>query len=158
MAKRERKTGDGLTWVEVEPAVVVTVEATESDELDRDPTPDPEWLAGLPPQLREAHDRMEKARISLRVAEQHKQRTLQEARSVRDREIAQAREYMHLEIERATEQYNSTASRCDAEYGKKKQAAQEQYDQAQMQYAQSLQRWQDTQTRYVAAVQNGKEG
>jgi hypothetical protein len=123
------------------------------DTFDFDPTPDPEWLAGLPPTLREAHDRMEQARISLRLAENRKSTALQEARSERDREIQQAREYMHLEIERATEQYNSAASRCDAQYGQKKQAAQEQYDQAQMQYAQSLQKWQDVKGQHDA----GKE-
>ena len=129
----------------------------DNDPLDRDPQPDPEWLAGLPPTLREAHDRMEQARISLRLAENRKSTALQEARSERDREIEQAREYKNLEIERAVEQYNSTASRCDAQYGQKKQAASEQYDQAQMQYAQTLQKWQDVKGRHDVDAGAGKE-
>lgn len=124
--------------------------------LDRDPAPDPEWLAGLPPDARKAHDRMEAAREGIREAEERRRALTTEARTERDRVIGEALEVYHREVQRAAEEYTGAAWRADAAYRQARQAATEQYDQAQMQYDQALRAWHDAHNAYIAGV--AKEG
>lgn len=128
----------------------------DDEALDRDPAPDPEWLAGLPPDVRKAHDRFEQERAKLQRAHDRKYAMIDQARRAQTAEIGVAREMRDKATEAVEEEYRAALSRTDASYRQARQAATEQYDHAQMQYDQALRAWHDAHSAYIAgAVKEG---